>query len=44
MKVVALIAGLLAGVYYIDSQYYHGRYFRAASSVTHQIATQFGVR
>jgi hypothetical protein len=44
MKVVALVAGLFAGGFYIDSQYCHGRYFRAASSVTHQIATHFGLR
>jgi hypothetical protein len=45
MKVVALVvAGLFAGGYYFDSQYCHGRYFRAASSVTQQIATHFGLR
>ena len=44
MKVVALVAGLVAGGYYIDSTYYHGRYFRAVSVVTHQITTHFGLR
>ncbi len=44
MKVVALVAGLLAGGYYIDSQYHHGRYFRAASLFTQQIATYTGLR
>jgi hypothetical protein len=44
MKVVALVAGLVAGGYYIDSTFYHGRYFRAASAVTHKIAMHFGLR
>jgi hypothetical protein len=44
MKVVALVAGLVAGGYYIDSTFYHGRYFRAASAVTHQITMHFGLR
>jgi len=44
MKVVALVAGLVAGGYYIDSTYYHGRYFRAVFAVTHQITMHFGLR
>jgi hypothetical protein len=44
MKVVALVAGLLAGGYYIDSQYCHGRYFRAASSIAQQMVMHFGLR
>jgi hypothetical protein len=41
---MALIAGLLVGGSYIDSQYWHGYYFRAASSLTQQIATHFALR
>jgi len=44
MKVVALVAGLLAGAYYMDSTYYHGRHFRALSAVAYQIAMHFGLR
>jgi len=43
MKVVALV-GLLIVAWYIDNQYYHGQYFRAASSMTQKIAVSFGVR
>jgi hypothetical protein len=44
MKVVALVAGLLAGGYFIDSTYFHGRYFRALSAVAYQITMHFGLR
>jgi hypothetical protein len=44
MKVVALVAGLVAGGYYIDSSLFHGRYFRAASALAHQITLHFGLR
>ena len=43
MKVVALV-GVLIAAWYIDSQYYQGQYFRAASSMTQKIAAGFGVR
>ena len=44
MKFMALVVGLLIGGLYIDSQYYSGRHFRAAQSMTQQIATHFGLR
>jgi hypothetical protein len=44
MKVIALVAGLLVGGWYIDKQYSHGYYFRAVSSLAQQIATSFGLR
>jgi hypothetical protein len=44
MKVVALVAGLLAGGYYIDSHYHHGHYFRAFLSIAQQVTTHFGLR
>ena len=44
MKVVALVAGLLAGGSYIDSHYYHGYYFRALMSFTQQVTTYIGLR
>jgi len=44
MKVLALVAGLFVGGCYIDAQFHHGHYFRAASALVHKIATSFGVR
>jgi len=44
MKVVALVAGLLVGGSYIDSHYYNGQYFRAALSMSQQIAHHAGLR
>jgi hypothetical protein len=44
MKVVALIAGLCAGAYFIDIQFYHGRYFRALTLFTQQVTTYTGLR
>jgi hypothetical protein len=44
MKVVALVAGLLLGGSYIDSQYYHGKYSRGALSLCQQVAHHFGLR
>lgn len=44
MKVMALVAGLLAGGLYIDTHYYHGYYYRATLSMTQQIAGHFGVQ
>jgi hypothetical protein len=44
MKVVAVIAGLFAGAYFVDSQFYHGRYFRAAGLFTQQVTTYTGLR
>ena len=41
MKIVALVAGLLTGGYYIDSQYYHGRYFREAGMFAQHVITSF---
>lgn len=43
MKVMALIVGLLIGGLYIDSEFYNGRNFRAAQSLTHQVAAAFGL-
>lgn len=43
MKVMALVVGLLIGGMYIDSEFYNGRNFRAAQSLTYQVANHFGV-
>jgi hypothetical protein len=43
MKVMALVAGLLIGGAYIDSQYHHGKYFRGTLSMTKQVALHFGL-
>ena len=44
MKVMALAAGIFLGAYYIDSQYYHGKFYRAAISMMNQIAAHSGLR
>jgi hypothetical protein len=44
MKIAVVLAGLLLGGYYIDSQYYHGKYVRAAVSMAQQVVTYIGLR
>ena len=44
MKVMALVAGLLIGGIYIDSQRYHGHYVRAGLSMTQQVGHYVGLR
>jgi hypothetical protein len=44
MRALFIIACALLIGWYIDSQFYDGRYFRAVVSVMQRIATSFGAR